>query len=247
MVLLRPLLVLVATTLSFGQASAGLTVAQVVAKARAAATQNAEALTTVRSLRLEFVATDVEGRTSMRTTLTLAQPGLRLLRSYDETSTAENIVCAGKLDGWSTRRPDALTARKIGVIPFEDYRRLKEMAIDDLAFFALPAPAVGQAISRGGSTVAGRPTLAVEYAYKHGFTVTRHFDAQTFALVASDQKMPDGKLQRQLVEGFTWKQGLAFPTKEVIYIDGAKTGEVSYADVTINPALPSDFFDFPIF
>lgn len=248
MALLRPLLALLASAvLSFGQEKASLTVEQVVAKARAAVAKSPKALAAIKSFRLDCLTSDKAGLPSFRTSLLLAQPGLRLMRNLNPNSAAELVVCAGRLDGWSTSKADALASPKISIVPFEEYRRLKEMAIDDLAFFDLPAPSVGQASYRGPAAIAGRPTETVEYAYKNGFSITRHFDAQSFALVASDQKMPNGKIQRQIVEGFTWVQDVAFPAKERITLNDEPVGEVTYVSVTINPDLSSDPFAFPNF
>ena len=41
--------------------------------------------------------------------------------------------------------------------------------------------------------------------------------------------------------------GIAFPSKETISVDGEKSGEVTYDRIQINPALPAGLFDFPSF
>ena len=65
--------------------------------------------------------------------------------------------------------------------------------------------------------------------------------------MASDQPTPKGELQRQKVEALTKVDGIAFPSKETILVDGKKSGEVTYGRIELNPALPAGLFDFPSF
>ena len=132
-------------------------------------------------------------------------------------------------------------------MPYEEFKKLRDMARDDLAFFAIPAAGIGTATYQGTSEVDGRPTHAVEYAYASGFRITRHFDAATFALVASDQPTPKGERQRQKVEALTQADGISFPAKETVTVDGKKSGEVTYDVVKVNPDVPAGLFDFPSF
>ncbi|NBV53886.1 MAG: hypothetical protein EBR83_10285, partial [Verrucomicrobia bacterium] len=183
----------------------------------------------------------------MKTSLGLSAPGYRLQKTIERSRNFETAVCAGRLEGWTTRKLDALAAREIRSVPYEEFKKLQDMSRDDLAFFAIPAAGLGTATYKGPSEVDGRKTLAVEYAYASGFRLTRHFDAETFALVASDQPTPKGELQRQKVEALTMVDGIAFPSKETIIVDGKKSGEVSYDRIQLNPELPAGLFDFPSF
>jgi hypothetical protein len=224
-----------------------LTVETVVAKARAALTADVAALDKIRTLRMEFTAYDGKGKAMNTTTLTLAAGGYRLQSTTDRDRGFEAAVCAGRLDGWTSSKADALARRILRPIPYEEFKRLKDMGRDDLAFFAIPDAAVGTAAYKGLSEVDGRKTHAVEYAYASGFRLTRHFDASTFALVASDQLTPKGELQRQRVEAFAQADGISFPSKETIFVAGAKSGEVTYDQVRVNPDVPAGLFDFPSF
>lgn len=224
-----------------------LTAETVVAKARAALTADVAALGKVKTIRMEFVAYDPKGEEINVTTLALAAPGYRLQKTIDRNRRFETAVCSGRLDGWTTRRLDALAPREIRAIPYEEFRKLQDMSRDDLAFFAIPAAGVGTATYKGPAEVDGRKTHAVEYVYASGFRITRHFDAESFALVASDQPTPKGELQRQKVEALTKADGIVFPAKETITVDGKKSGEVTYDRITVNPELPAGLFDFPSF
>ena len=246
----RRLSALTATLLLAGAAAAAEpvpTAEAVIAKARAALAADPAALAKVKSVRMEFVAYDLRGAELNVTTLTLAQPAFRLQKTIEKNRQFETVVCAGRLEGWTTRRLDALASREVKAIPFEEFRKLQDMGLDDLAFFAAPPAGVGTVTLKGPSEVDGRRTVALEYAYAHGFRIVRHFDAETFALVASDQPTPRGELQRQKVESFATVDGVAFPAKESIYVDGKKSGEVTYGRVQVNPELPAGLFDFPAF
>jgi hypothetical protein len=118
------------------------------------------------------------------------------------------------------------------------------MARDDLAFFAVPTSG-GTAEYKGLTSVDGREVHAVHYAYDSGFRITRHFDAKTFALVASDQLTPTRELIRQTVVSTTKVDGVTFITKETIHVEGRKSGEVTYRKIQINPPVPAGLFDFP--
>jgi hypothetical protein len=224
-----------------------LTAATIIAKARAALAADPVDLMKVKSLQMVFTAFDEQNRPLNATTLTLAAGGYRLQSTTDRDRGFEAAVCAGRLEGWTSTKADALSPRSVRPVPYEEFKKLRDMAVDDLAFFAAPPAGVGTATYRGPSVIAGRKTLAVEYGYESGLRITRHFDAASFALVASDQATPKGELQRQQVESLTKVDGISFPAKETIYVDGKKSGEVTYDQVKVNPALTPGLFDFPSF
>jgi hypothetical protein len=224
-----------------------MTVEAIVAKARAALTSDVDDLDKAKCLSMEFAATDLQGKNLNATTLTLASPCYRLQKTIERNRNFESMVCSGRLEGWTTRKLDPLASREIRSVPYEEFKKLQDMSRDDLAFFAIPAAGLGTATYKGPSEIDGRKTHAVEYAYPSGFRLTRHFDAETFALVASDQPTPKGELQRQKVESLTKVGGITFPAKESITVDGKKSGEVTYDHIQINPALPAGLFDFPSF
>jgi hypothetical protein len=252
MALFRPFSALFATLLLAGPlalsaADKELTVEVIAAKARAALTSDVAALDKVKILSMEFTAFDDKGKVLNTTTLTLAAPGYRLQKTIDRDRGFEAAVCAGRLEGWTTRKLDALASREIRSVPYEEFKKLQDMSRDDLAFFAIPAAGLGTATYKGPSDIDGRKTHAVEYAYASGFRLTRHFDAETFALVASDQPTPKGGLQRQTVESLTKVDGIIFASKESIVVDGKKSGEVTYEQIQVNSTLPVGLFDFPSF
>jgi hypothetical protein len=250
MALFRQSIALLATLLLAGTVAAAedqLTVDTIVTKARAALSADPAALGKVRSLQFEFSALDDAGRTINTSTLTIAAPGFRLEKTEDRSRGAESAMGISRLEGWVSRKSDALSARALRALPYEDFRKMQDMAADDLAFFAIPAATRGQATYQGAAEIDGRKTHAVEYAYASGFRITRHFAADTFALVASDQLTPKGELQRQKVEGVIRAEGIAFPAKETVFVAGKKSGTVTYGRVTINPELPAGLFDFPSF
>jgi hypothetical protein len=225
-------------------ADKALTVAEVVAKARAALTADVAALDKVRTLRMEFTSVDEQGKSPSSMTLTLAAPGLRHQRSVDDTATVETVICAGRLEGWTTRLKNPLTRRELRVVNYPELRKLQDMARDDLAFFAVPATG-GSAEYKGLTQVDGRDVHAVHYAYESGFRITRHFDAKTFALVASDQLTPARELIRQSVVATTKVDGITFVSKETLHVEGRKSGEVTYGRIQVNPVVPAELFAFP--
>ena len=252
MALFRPFTALFATLLLAGPlvlsaAEKALTIETVVAKARAALTTNLTALDKVKGLRIEFIAYDLQGNAINESTLTLVAPSLRVQKTIEKNRNFEGIICSGKLEGWTARRADALASREIRSVPYEEFKKLQDMARDDLAFFAIPLAGVGTATYKGLAEIDGRKTHAVEYAYASGFRITRHFEYDSFALMASDQPMPKGGVQRQIVELMTKVDGIAFASRETITVDGKKSGSVTYKLIQVNPAIPAGLFDFPSF
>ena len=252
MALFRPFTALFATLLLAGPlvlsaAEKALTIETVVAKARAALTTNLAALDKVKGLRIEFIAYDLQGNAINESTLTLVAPSLRVQKTIEKNRNFEGTICSGKLEGWTARRADALASREIRSVPYEEFKKLQDMARDDLAFFAIPLAGVGTATYKGLAEIDGRKTHAVEYAYASGFRITRHFEYDSFALMASDQPMPKGGVQRQIVELMTKVDGIAFASRETITVDGKKSGSVTYKLIQVNPAIPAGLFDFPSF
>ena len=252
MALFRPFTALFATLLLavplvVSAAEKALTIETVVAKARAALTTNLAALDKVKGLRIEFIAYDLQGNAINESTLTLVAPSLRVQKTIEKNRNFEGIICSGKLEGWTARRADALASREIRSVPYEEFKKLQDMARDDLAFFAIPLAGVGTATYKGLAEIDGRKTHAVEYAYASGFRITRHFEYDSFALMASDQPMPKGGVQRQIVELMTKVDGIAFASRETITVDGKKSGSVTYKLIQVNPAIPAGLFDFPSF
>ena len=250
MVLFRPILSLCLLHLASGVVSAapeapGMTAAQVIAKARAAVADHPADLTNLRGVQMEFTASNLENKESAHFTLTLAAPQLRLLRTQDKDRQSESSVCAGRLEGWLARKNNALARRELKAVSYDEFKKMQDMASDDLGFFA--APTTGSATYRGVAEINGHQTHAIAYTYRSGFAVTRYFDAESFALVASDQNTPDGHKQRQLVAGTTKVAGLTFVAKESILIDGRKTGEMTYGKIEVNPTIDLHIFDFPSF
>ena len=238
---------LLAGPLVLSAAEKPLTIETVVAKARAALTTNLAALDKVKSLRIEFIAYDLQGNAINESTLTLVAPSLRVQKTIEKNRNFEGTICSGKLEGWTARRADALALREIRSVPYEEFKKLQDMARDDLAFFAIPVAGVGTATYKGLAEIDGRKTHAVEYAYASGFRITRHFEYDSFALMASDQPMPKGGVQRQIVELMTKVDGIAFASRETITVDGKKSGSVTYKLIQVNPAIPAGLFDFPSF
>ena len=252
MALFRPFTALFATLLLAGPlvlsaAEKPLTIETVVANARAALTTNLAALDKVKGLRIEFIAYDLQGNAINESTLTLVAPSLRVQKTIEKNRNFEGTICSGKLEGWTARRADALALREIRSVPYEEFKKLQDMARDDLAFFAIPVAGVGTATYKGLAEIDGRKTHAVEYAYASGFRITRHFEYDSFALMASDQPMPKGGVQRQIVELMTKVDGIAFASRETITVDGKKSGSVTYKLIQVNPAIPAGLFDFPSF
>jgi hypothetical protein len=221
--------------------AAELTPTEVIAKARAALTADPAALAKVRSLRFELTSVDAEGKPAGFTLLEVNAPDQRYQLSLNANRSVEEILATNGHEGW--RKSTQTT--QIGVLRAEFVSVLRDMASSDLTFFAAPAERQGVVQAAAASEINGRKQVALAYAYKSGFRIIRHFDAETFRLTATDQPMPDGKIQRQLVTATSVVDGILFTQKETILIDGKKVAEATYEKVTVNPTLTPGHFIFP--
>lgn len=221
--------------------AAELTPTEVIARARAALAQDPAALAKVRSLQFELTSVDAAGKPAGFTLLEVNSPDQRYQLSLNANRSVEEILATNGNEGW--RKSTQTT--QIGVLRSEFVSVLRDMAMSDLTFFAAPAERQGVVKAAPASEINGRKQVAVEYAYKSGFRLIRHFDAETFRLTATDQPMPDGKTQRQLVIATTVVEGILFTQKEAILIDGKKAAEATYEKIAVNPTLAPIHFIFP--
>jgi len=221
--------------------AADLTPAAVIAKARAALAKDEAALAKVRSLRFELTSVDADGQPAGYTLLEVNAPDQRYQLSLNAKRSIEEILATNGNEGW--RKSTQTT--QIGVLRAEFIKVLRDMASSDLTFFAAPAERHGSVRLAPATEVNGRKQVSLEYGYLSGFRIIRHFDAETFLLTATDQPMPDGKVQRQLVTATTSIDGILFTKKEVILIDGKKVAEATYEKIEVNPALEPNHFVFP--
>lgn len=244
---IRPLLACLALSSSLfaADAPAGpLTVAEVTAKAHAAVAKDPKALERIKSLHLEAKITDAEGKGAGSVIIQVSAPAKRREFAYNANHSLETITCANGLEGW-TKRSELVTGGRseLGVMRFEAVATLKDMAADELGFYALPA--TGKAEYKGEAEINGAKVQSVEYSYKSGFKILRHFDAKDFHLVASDMTGPGGKIQRQVVDDVQWVEGVAFTKKETVLMDGKKVSSVEYTQVVVNHEVSDAAFAFP--
>ena len=226
-------------------AASPLTAPEIIAKARAAVAKEPQYMARVQGLHLEANAFSPEGKKLGTTILQLIAPSKRRQITYNPEHTNEEIICSNGLEGWAKSTDIPKGVSKVAILHYEVVASMKDMAENDLAFYAAPAPERGSVNDLGVQEVNGHRTHALEYNYKSGFKITRYFDAQSFLVVAADQLTSSGKIQRQQVEEIEWVEGLAFTKKETIFVDGKKFLDVTYDKITINPQIEASSFAFP--
>ena len=252
MVLPRPFLALlsmVAMAASLGAAEpkpADAQALEVIAKAHASAAKEPKFLERVKGLHFEMKSFDPEGKLSGYIILQVVAPAKRRQMNYSADYSREITRSSNGLEGWITQRELRAGGRsELGVMRFDEVARLKDMAINDLTFYAAPDAASGTVSYKGESEINGRKVRGVQYTYRSGYNLIRHFDAQTNLLVATDYLDASGKPLRQIVEEMQWVEGLAFAKKESIHIEGKKVADVIYEKVAINPEVSDSSFAFP--
>jgi hypothetical protein len=238
-------LLVLLTSSAFGQANP--TATEVIAKAYGAALKEPTSADKFKGVRMEIKSVDADKKPLGFTTLELIAPQSRRQIDYTPDFFVETITASNGLEGWISRHELRAGGRvENKIIQFQQVARIRDIAISDLSFYCAPEANQGSVNLTGASEIDGKKVYSIEYKYNSGYSLTRHFDAKSFELVATDQVMPDGKVQRQLVKELFWVDGLSFTKREEVYVDGKKVAESTYEKVTINPAVSESAFAFPI-
>ena len=229
--------------------AASLTASEIIEKARAAVAKEPKYLERIQSLHFEikFIDTEKENKPLSFTIIQLVGPKSRREISYNENYTIEAVTACNGLEGWkSTREINGQKRVQNLIIPFDQVALLRDMTINDLAFYSAPADGTGTVSYVGTDEINGKKVYSLEYKFNSGFKIIRHFGVNNFELVAYDQKSAKGEIHRQQVEETTWIEGICFVKRESILINGKKVAEAIYEKTSINPEVSPSSFAFPI-
>jgi len=227
--------------------AANLTAAQIIEKARAAAAKEPKFLERIKSLHFEIKFTNAENKTASFTIIQLVGPKSRRELSYNENYTVEVVTACNGLEGWkSTREIGGQQRAQNLIIPYDQVAILRDMTINDLAFYSAPAEDTGSVSYLGTDEINGKKVHSLEYKFNSGFKITRHFGVNNFELVAYDQKSAKGDIYRQQVEETEWIEGVCFVKRETILLNGKKVSEATYGKTLINQEVDGISFAFPI-
>lgn len=228
-------------------AQASKEAADIITKARAVLAKDTAALAQVRNLHFSGKVMDKEGKPTQSFILEVAEGGKRREFRYDKDYTIEISTVTNGLEAW-VRRSNLVAneAESARVLPFEVATNLREMGKADLAFYAVPEGAKAEVAGKG-EKVEGKEVVSVTYRHAGTYTYTRHFDARTHALVATDYPRPDGKLERQVEAETQLVDAIRFP-KQVKVLDdkGELLGTLVFDKIVVNGELAPTAFDFPV-
>ncbi len=239
---LIPLLALAASL----QAQATPEAAAIIAKARAAVATDATYLDRAKTLHFEGKVADKDGAPLQSFILEVAEGGKRREFRYDKEFTAELTLVTDGREAWG-RQSNLATGERTSarVLPFEVAANLRDMALTDLAFYAVPAGF--RAAAKPASKVEGKDVVSVAYTTGPNYNLVRHFDAKTHALVATDYLRPDGSYERQVEAETQVVEGIKFPkTVKVLDPKGEPQGTITFTKVVVNGDLAPSAFDFPV-
>lgn len=248
MTIARRLFAFVVLTASiFNAHAANLTAAQIIEKARAAVAKEPKFLERIQGLHFEIKFVNLENKPVSFTMIQLVGPKSRRELSYNENYTIEVVTACNGLEAWkSTREISGQKRVQNLIIPFDQVALLRDMTINDLAFYSAPAEGTGSVSYLGTDEINGKKVYSVEYKFDSGFKITRHFGVNNFELVAYDQKNTKGEIYRQQVEETEWIEGVCFVKRETILVNGKKVSEAIYEKTSINPEVGESSFAFPI-
>lgn len=220
--------------------------AAIIAKARAALTQNLTALDAVKALHFEGKVVDKDGKVMQSFILEVAEGGKRREFRYDKDFTTELTLVSSGTEGWA-RQANLTSGERSNarVLPFEVAANLRDMARVDLAFYGAPS---GFKVTRKGIVeIEGKKVVSLEYASNANYRFVRHFDTSTHLLVATDYLRPDSTYERQ-IEGETQViEGIRFPKSVKIFnLKGEAEGSLIFDKIVVNGDLPSASFEFPV-
>jgi len=244
-----PRLLLLLAGLLAADATAQVTkdAAEAIAKARATLAKDAATLAGVRNLHFSGKVMDKEGNLTQSFILEVAEGGKRREFRYDKDYTLEFSTVTNGLEAW-VRRTNLANgqAEPARVLPFEVAANLREMGKADLGFYAAPQGAKAEVVKKG-EKVEGKDVVSVSYRHAGTYSYTRHFDAKTHALVATDYPRPDGKLERQVETETQVVDGIRFPKSVQVKDDkGELLGTLVFDRIAVNGDLAPAAFDFPV-
>lgn len=227
-------------------ASAAPSAEDVVKKARAALAKDTGFLDRVTTVHFEGKLLDPEGKTAQSFILEATGGKRRELR-YDAEFTTEVSIVSNGMEAWA-RRAELTTGRSEAarVLPHEVAEKLSDMGRSDIGFYATPSADRGTVKLKATDAVEGRRAYSVEYTYKSGFSCIRHFDAETYALIATDYPQAEGKVERQVEEETQIAEGIRVPKKVRILQDGKVRGTLVFEKVVINGEIADSAFTFPV-
>jgi len=248
MTIARHLFALLVFTASFiNSHAANLTATEIIEKARSAAAKEPKFLERIQGLHFEVKFVDAENKPVSFTIIQLVGPKSRRELSYNENYTIEIITACNGLEGWrSTREISGQKRSQNLIIPYDQVAILRDMTINDLAFYSAPAEGTGTVSYLGTDEINGKKVYSLEYKFNSGFKIIRHFGVNNFELVAYDQKNAKGEIHRQQVEETCWIEGVCFVKRETILVNGKKVAEAIYEKTSINPQVDEGSFAFPI-
>lgn len=228
-------------------ASAAPSAEEIVKKARAALAKDTSFLDRVTTVHYEGKVLETDGKTSQGFILETATGGKRRELRYDGEFTTEVSIVTNGMEAWA-RRADLTSGRSEAarVLPHEVAQRLGDMARSDLGFYAPPAPDRGSIKLKATEAVEGRRAYSIEYTYRSGYTCVRHFDAETYALIATDYPQAEGKVERQVEEETQLAEGIRVPKKVRILQDGKARGTLVFEKAIVNGEISESAFTFPV-
>jgi len=231
----------------FNARAADLSTAQIIEKARNAVAKEPKFLERIKGLHFEIKFVNAENKPASFTIIQLISPKSRRELSYNENYTVEVVTACNGLEGWkSTREINGQKRAQNLIIPYDQVAILRDMTINDLAFYSAPAEGTGSVSYLGKDEINGKKVYSLEYKFNSGFKITRHFGVNNFELVAYDQKSAKGEIYRQQVEEMEWVEGVCFVKRETILMNGKKVAEATYEKTSINPEVAESSFAFPI-
>lgn len=228
-------------------ASAAPSANEVVKKARAALAKDTGFLDRVTSLHFEGKVLGPDGKAIQSFILEAVPGGKRRELRYDADFTAEIAIVTNGMEAWA-RRTNISTGQSEAarVLPHEVAQRLADMGRADLSFYAEPAAGRGSIKLKATEAVEGRKAYSIEYSYPSGYTCVRHFDAETFALIATDYPQGEGKVERQVEEETQLAEGIRMPKKVRILQDGKAVGTLVFEKIVVSGDIAESAFVFPV-
>jgi len=227
--------------------AANLTATEIIEKARNAAAKEPKFLERIKGLHFEIKFVNAENKPASFTIIQLVGPKSRRELSYNDNYTVEVVTACNGLEGWkSTREINGQKRAQNLIIPYDQVAILRDMTINDLAFYSAPAEGTGSVSLLGKDEINGKKVYSLEYKFDSGFKITRHFGVNNFELVAYDQKSAKGEIYRQQVEETEWVEGVCFVKRETILVNGKKVAEATYEKTSINPEVADSSFAFPV-
>lgn len=222
---------------------AGATTEEIIALARGYYGSEAK-LEGVETLVYETTIVDKQSGAEQALTMYLEKPHRQRMEITDGNVTQIEVLDG--LEGWSKvvvdRKDGDPVVARFRVLPLDQIRKMRASTWENLYFYeGIERLPMGRVENMGEVEKLGQPTYWLRFNHGREIHFDRYFEKSSGRLLVT--VTAEGLEIRDL--GETVVDGIRFPERQMLYMDGKPVNEITFDSVSINRDLPDDLFAMP--